>query len=124
MPLTFLQLMERIDRLREEDAGETPGMQAIRTGLNQSEDFWDNFLAVCNTAEHLADLLGIDPEKVSGWRPKIMNTLAKVQKADEQPDETTEKGTKKTVLPTGDDSQLADPAGVDVSQSPSGISGF
>ncbi len=117
MGFSFLQLMEHLEKLREEEAGETPEMQAIRTGLNQSEDFWDQFIAVCGNAEHLAALLDIPVEKIGGWRSRVMEQLAKVQQADQQPDETTEKGTKKTVLPTGDQHQLADPAGVDVPQS-------
>ncbi len=113
MGFSFLQLMDHLERINEE-AGESPAMQAIRTGMNQSDEFWDQFVAVCGNAENLADLLDIPPEKIGGWRARVMDNMAKVQQADEQPDETTEKGTKKTVLPTGDAGQLADPAGVSV----------
>ena len=77
---------------------------------------WDMFMAVCNNGEHMADLLKVAPEQIGSWRAHVTQALQKVHDADGQPDETTEKGTNKTVLPTGDDDQLADPAGVEVPQ--------
>lgn len=109
---TFLQLWENMRHFKEEASqGETPAMQAIRTGLNESPDFWDMFLAVCNNAEHLADLLQIPQEKIGSWRAHINAALQQVQDADGQPDETTEKDTNKEMIPTGDD--LADPHGAE-----------
>ncbi len=111
--VTFWQLCENMRRFREdqEGLGETPAMQAIRTGLNESPDFWDMFLAVTNNAEHLADLLKVTPEQVGSWRAHVTQALQKVHDADEQPDETTEKGTKKEMIPTGDN--LMDPHGAE-----------
>jgi hypothetical protein len=115
--LTFGQLWDcmQSERLGEGHGGlgETPAMQAVRTGLNQSDDFWDQFLLVCNNAEHLADLLGVPAQKIASWRPRVQKELEKVRRADEQPDDTTEDGTKKEMLPTGGGEDIADPEGYD-----------
>lgn len=111
---TFLQLWENMRRFKEENEenlGETPGMQAIRTGINQSPDFWQMFMDVCNNASHMADLLKVTPEQVGAWRSQVQQALQKVQDADKQPDETTEKGTNKEMIPTG--GNLADPHGAE-----------
>lgn len=65
----------------------TQAMQAIRTGLGVSETFWDNFLAVTNNTDGLAELLGVRPDQVAGWGARIRQNLDKVQNTDAVNDE-------------------------------------
>ena len=102
---SFRQLWEHMRRLKEEQSeeqpGDTPAMMAIRTGLNQDPNFWSMFQAVLGNSEHIADLLGVPPEKISSWHSRISENLDKVQQTDEQPDAGSEQDTKTDMLPTG-----------------------
>ncbi len=52
-------------------------VNAIFTGLNVSEDFWDNFILVCNNTDGLSQLLGVSAEKIASWPIKIQEYLKK-----------------------------------------------
>lgn len=101
---SFLQLMyimrqQNLAEGHEAGRGDTPAMVAIRTGMNLSETFWDDFMGVCNNAENLADLLGVQPEEIGAWRSRIEAHLKKVEDADSQPGGGED--TENKMLPTG-----------------------
>lgn len=112
--VSFAKLWEQMQE-DEEVGADTPEMEAIRTGLNQNEDFWDQFLLVCNNSNALATLLGVRPDQVSSWHPKVQKALDKVRKSDDQPSGSDD--VKKEMLPTGDDGPPAHPAGSEAPQS-------
>ena len=55
---------------------------AIRTGLNISSDFWENFLKVINNNEALGSLLNISPDEISQWGAKVKEALEEVKRQD------------------------------------------
>jgi hypothetical protein len=71
--MTFLEAWESIRNIRESSNDAAIG--AIFTGINVSEDFWDNFILVCNNKEGLGALLNISPEKVASWPPVVQQHL-------------------------------------------------
>jgi hypothetical protein len=81
--MTFLEAWENIRSIRENTDDAAIG--AIFTGINVSEDFWDNFILVCNNKEGLAALLNISPEKVASWPPVVQQYLEK-SKAHKNPE--------------------------------------
>jgi hypothetical protein len=100
MPVSFLQLWENMQRLKEDHSStDTLPMKAIRAGIHIRDDFWNDFINICNQPEELAELLGVRPEQVSGWGHRVRQTLKKVQDADLNGD--GEEKPKHTVLPTG-----------------------
>jgi len=97
---SFMKLWENMTaHNKDAEHIDTGSMRAIRTGLNIRDDFWDDFLMVCNNAEALSELLGVSPDQVARWASSIKHNLERVEKAD-----TLGKGDKpKTkVLDTGD----------------------
>lgn len=81
--------MVSFQRLWENMQGGADGdkpMDAIRTGLNVREDFWDDFLLVLNHSDALAELLQVSPVKISGWHSRVREYLEKVKAADAVPD--------------------------------------
>jgi hypothetical protein len=82
---SFWQLWEQMQN--ESSPVETKAMKAVRTGLNLSEDFWDNFILICNNADAVADLLGVQEDKVRGWALIIRDTLSQVNSANNNPGE-------------------------------------
>jgi len=80
---------------------DTKSMKAIRTGIAVRENFWDDFVQVCNNSDAIAELLGVRPEQVSGWGSRVKHNLDRVQKADTAGDSEGKQKTK--VLDTGDD---------------------
>jgi hypothetical protein len=58
---------------------------AIRTGLNMSPDFWENFIKVTNNNEALGSLLNISPDKISEWGAKVKEALEEVKRQDKEP---------------------------------------
>lgn len=75
--MTFLEAWERVRSIRE--AHDDAAIGAIFTGINVAEDFWDNFILVCNNKEGLAALLNVSPEKIASWPPAIQQSLEKSQ---------------------------------------------
>lgn len=80
MAISFLKLWENMQKDAEDI--DTQAMKAIRTGLNVREDFWDDFIRVCNNSDDLAELLEVRPDQVSGWGENVRSNLDKVNKAD------------------------------------------
>ncbi len=78
---------------------DSKAMAAIRTGLNIGDDFWDNFIQVCNNPDSLAELLDVRSDQVSGWGSRIKENLEKVHKQDSSGQGDAEQKTK--VLDTG-----------------------
>ena len=96
--VSFHKLWERMQETSE-DGGDSKAMQAIRTGINVREDFWDDFLKVINNASALSELLDVSEIKIGGWHSKVLDVLEKVHKADEVPEDG--KNIRKKVLDTG-----------------------
>lgn len=55
---------------------------AIRAGNNLSNDFWDDFLKLCNQSHALSDLLGVRREVIASWPQRIREGIAQVEKLD------------------------------------------
>jgi hypothetical protein len=85
---SFQRLLENMHNFREEEnkASESKAMDAIRTGINVREDFWDDFLLVINNGAGMSELLGVPMTVISGWHSKVRHVLEKVQQADAVPD--------------------------------------
>ena len=77
MKVSFFQLWDNMSL--KEDV-ETPAMRAIKAGFNIEDNFWDNFIAICNNTDALADLLDVSPEQIIGWSNKIKSTIDLVDK--------------------------------------------
>jgi hypothetical protein len=102
MKVSFLQLWENIQKLKEANSTEdTLSMKAVRAGLHIRDDFWNDFINVCNQPEAVADLLGVRSEQVAGWGHRIRTNLDKVLEADNNGD--GEEKPKHKLLPTGDE---------------------
>lgn len=79
---------------------ETKGMRVVRSGLNINEEFWDEFIQVCNNPDDLAELLGVSTTAVSTWATKIKEAVDKVKHADSHGE--GEEKVKNKILDTGD----------------------
>lgn len=62
-----------------ESTNRSKAEEAIRAGLDISDDFWDNFITVCNNSDALAELLGVDTQKISTWADSIKQAVDKVK---------------------------------------------
>lgn len=79
---------------------DTKSMKAIRTGIAVRDNFWDDFMQVCNNTDAIAELLGVRPEQVGSWGGRVKHNLERVRNAD-----TAGEGEEKTqtkVIDTGD----------------------
>jgi len=79
-------------------AQDSKAMRAVRAGLHVREDFWQDFMNVCNNAEAMADLLDVRVDQVTSWGSKVRHALSLVDEADRR--EGPAKG-KKKMLQTG-----------------------
>jgi|GEM_PF-6090496 len=77
---SFRQLLESMQD--HTDSIESEATNAIRTGLNIREDFWDDFISLCNNTNAVATLLGVRPEQVGSWGSKIREKLDNVKISD------------------------------------------
>lgn len=73
--MTFLEAWEKTRGIKEQ--GEHAAVSAIFTGVNVAEDFWDNFILVCNNKDGMAALLNVGPEKIASWPPIVQQYLEK-----------------------------------------------
>jgi hypothetical protein len=93
-----------------EGPSDEKSMEAIRTGQNIRDDFWDDFIQLTNNADAVAQLLGVRTDQVTGWASKVKNMIDKVHDADKQdggnPDDDKGDGNSK-VLPTGPGANVA-----------------
>lgn len=96
--VSFLKLWENMSQQREH--ADTKAMIAIRTGINVSDEFWDDFISVTNNADALAELLGVREDQVRSWGSRVHDALEKVQKADD--DGEGEEKPKTKLLDTGE----------------------
>ena len=101
MRVSFMTLWENMHDTPDAEHIDTASMKAIRTGMNISDDFWDNFMQVCNNSEALGELLGVRPDQVAGWGGRIKHNLHRVQQADTAGDGDDKPKTK--VMDTGND---------------------
>jgi hypothetical protein len=86
--VSFHKIMEHMEAYREEknSSNDRKATEAIRNGLNVSEDFWDNFLLVLNNSGALAELLNVPTTKIASWRSRVQKYLDQVQAEDDVPD--------------------------------------
>lgn len=80
--------MEHMDVFREEvhDKGDKKSAEAIRTGINIREEFWEDFLLLINNSSALAELLKVPATKISSWRSRVQRYLDLVKSEDDVPD--------------------------------------
>jgi hypothetical protein len=90
--MTLLQAWDKINE-NYDDASAT---SVIATGQNVDENFWDNFIVVCNNEDGLSALLNVPPEKILTW-PSIIKMYVKKASTGIEPEKINHK-----VLPTGD----------------------
>lgn len=76
-------------------------LTVVRAGKNlRQEDesqFWDDFISLCSNSRGLSDLLGVSPEKITSWPPKIKEALEKLEKHDAESPNVKD---DTTVIPT------------------------
>jgi hypothetical protein len=93
--MTFLETWERVRKLKE--SADEAAISAIFTGTNVSQDFWENFILVCNNKDGLSALLGVTPDKVAAWPHSIQKYLDE-SKSRNNPEEKE----KSHIINTGD----------------------
>lgn len=93
--MTFFEAWERVRSIKEHN--DDAAITAIFTGINVADNFWDNFILVCNNKEGMSALLKVDSEKIASW-PLIIQKYLEKSKAHKNP-ETKE---KTQMLDTGD----------------------
>ena len=71
--MSFFKALEKVRQFREET--EDAAFSAITTGQDVSDDFWDNFILVCNNKNGVAALLGVTPDRVATWQQKVQEAL-------------------------------------------------
>lgn len=98
MAISFLELMEMMQSQGEsplEGSGLEPkGMQAIKSGLEMDEGFWENFLKLCGNTEAMSDLLEVGPDKITRWHSRVRKFLNDAKLGGEKE--------RNVMLPTGD----------------------
>ena len=92
---SFKKMWENMDASPKIDS---LAMKAIRNGISINENFWDDFMSVCNNPEALGDLLDVSTDQIRVWGAKIKNALEEVKKADNNKHDKE----KTTVLDTGE----------------------
>lgn len=109
--VSFQKLWENMSASKMGDHADDKAMEAIRTGINVREDFWDDFLLVINNSTALSELLDIPTTKISSWHSKIKSALDKVNKADSTPEPKDKGKLMKTGM--GDEQQIDPKISVD-----------
>ena len=95
--MRFLEVWDKVCQFKEDH--ENLAVNAIFTGINVADDFWDNFIVVCNNKEGMAALLGVNPEKIASWPMKIQENLEK-SKGQKNPEAKDKDKTK--IIDTGE----------------------
>ena len=93
--MTFFEACEYAQKFKEHT--DDAAINAIFTGQNIADDFWDNFILVCNNKDGLAALLGVTPEKVMSWPSSIQK-----HKKESLNRDNPEEKTKNQIINTGD----------------------
>ncbi len=97
--MTFLEAWESVRKLKE--SADDAAISAIFSGINVAEDFWDNFILVCNNKDGLSALLNVPPEKITTWPSLIQKAL------EESKNKSNPEAKEKTVtINTGDPEEL------------------
>ena len=88
---------EKEDQLALESYENFKAGVVIRTGMHLRDDFWDDFIKICNQSQALSELLGVRKEVIARWPSAIREALAKVQ----QQDSAEQSRKKATLITTG-----------------------
>lgn len=97
--MTFLEAWEKTRNIKENFDHAAVG--AIFTGINVADNFWDNFILVCNNREGMAALLNVSPEKIASWPLAVQENLEKSK------DHTNPEAKEKTqMIDTGDKEEI------------------
>lgn len=96
-------LQDRAQKSPLMDSGlDTGAMQVVRAGLELRPEgetsFWDEFIQLLSNSEGVAELLGVSPEKISGWPHRITKALEQI----EQQQEPSQEEDDAEMVPTGD----------------------
>lgn len=101
--LSFYELSQKIQKIENtnNDGNAIPedesAINAVRSGMNISSTFWDDFIKLTGNANDVAVLLDIPREKIAGWGAKIKAIQDKIARVDgENADD------KAAMLSTGD----------------------
>ena len=91
--MNFWKLNEALGNYGDEE----DAIQAIRSGLNVDEGFWEDFITVMGNSDALSALLQIPKEKITGWASRIRELVEKVNSMDSESNHKI----KKKMLNTG-----------------------
>ena len=75
---SFAEVNESLRNYRQERKAEDEQKALGLIGRGQElygEEFWENFMSICGDIDGFAALLGINKQKIAGWRPKIKKAL-------------------------------------------------
>lgn len=79
----MIEIMNEDSFLESEDSrNEEKCIAAIRSGLKIDEEFWDEFLRVCNNTEVLSKLFEIPKERIAKWPSRIRKYLELTKRID------------------------------------------
>lgn len=113
MTVTFASIIEHMEKYYEEDESNEPlldsgveseAMDLVRSGMNLSDGFWEDFINLCGDSQAMSELLEVPRGKVATWGNKIKSLIEKIEKEDSNDSERSD------TIATGDEA-LADPEG-------------
>jgi hypothetical protein len=79
----MIEIMNEDSLLESEDSrNDEKCIAAIRAGLKIDEEFWDEFLRLCNNTEVLSHLFEIPKERMSKWPSRVRKYLELTKKID------------------------------------------
>jgi|APSaa5957512493_1039668.scaffolds.fasta_scaffold172357_2 hypothetical protein len=113
MNVTFASILDHMETYYEEDESNEPlldsgveseSMDIVRSGMNLSDGFWDNFISLCGDSQAISELFEVPRSKVATWGKKINSLIEKIEKEDSNDSERAD-----TI--TTSDEELADPEG-------------
>jgi hypothetical protein len=116
MNLTFASILDHMEKYYEEDESNDPildsgveseAMDIVRSGMNISDGFWDDFISLCGDSQAMSELLEVPRGKVATWGKKINSIIERIEKEDSNDSERSD------TITTGDEglSDIADPEG-------------
>jgi hypothetical protein len=116
MNLTFASILDHMEKYYEEDESNDPildsgveseAMDIVRSGMNISDGFWDDFISLCGDSQAMSELLEVPRGKVATWGKKITSIIERIEKEDSNDSERSD------TITTGDEglSDIADPEG-------------
>ncbi len=113
MNVTFASILDHMETYYEEDESNEPlldsgveseSMDIVRSGMNLSDSFWENFISLCGDSQAISELFEVPRSKVATWGKKINSLIEKIEKEDSNDSERAD------TITTGDE-ELADPEG-------------